>query len=285
MEHRFVDANGVRLHLVQAGDGPPLVLLHGFPQTWLMWRAVLPALAARYRVSAVDLRGYGDSDKPPAGYDKGTMAADVVALLDVLGHRRALIVGHDRGARVARRLGLDHPERAVGLVLLDILPLEHVYARMDHRAALSYWHWLFHLVPELPEQLIRSNEEAYLRAFFGRSPAILADGEALAEYLRCFRLPGALEASLADYRTAYAEDRPRYLADRAAGRMLAVPTLLLWGGASRLGGQPVLEIWREVATDVRGEEVPDCGHYVAEERPRVVIDRVLDFAGERFAAG
>ncbi|SRR5579884_155083 len=285
MEHRTVCVNGVNLHLVQAGEqGAALILLHGFPQTWLIWRYVLPAFAQRYRVLAMDLRGYGDSDKPASGYDKGTMAEDVRALMDRLEIERALVVGHDRGARVARRLGLEHPSRVAGVVLLDILPLEWVYSHMDDQTARLYWHWIFHLIPELPEQLIRGNEEAYLQHFFGRSPGLTDDAAAMAEYLRCFRLPGAVEAALSDYRDAYFVDRPRYLADRAAGRKLEVPALLLWGAESRLGGLPVLDIWREVAVDVRGEEVPHCGHYVPEEQPELVIDRVLRFAAETLGA-
>jgi pimeloyl-ACP methyl ester carboxylesterase len=278
-----VQTNGVRLHVVQAGAGDPLVLLHGFPQTWFMWRRVLPMLAERRRIYALDLRGYGDSDKPLGGrYDKGTMAADILGLMDTLGLDRPLLVGHDRGARVARRFGLEFPGRVAGVVMLDILPEEHVYETLNQHTALLYWHWVFHLVPELPEQLIRGREDTYVQWFFRRwsSTRVGDDVEAVQEYLRALRLPGALEANMSDYRDSFAIDIPRYLADRAAGRKLRVPALLLWGADGRLGGQPVLDVWRDVATDVRGEEVAGCGHYVAEEQPDLVADRVLRFAAE-----
>lgn len=289
--HRDATVNGVRLHYVRAGEetAEPLVLLHGFPQSWLMWRMVLPALARRYSVVAVDLRGYGDSEKPPkgAGHDQGTKASDVHDLVRHLGLERLVMIGHDRGARVARRYSLDYPDNLAGVALLDILPAEHIYdALTADEAARRYWHWVFHLVPELPEQLIVGREDAYLERFFGRMPGFIdrlrSDG-AYEEYRRTFLQPGALQAALEDYRATYKIDVPRYRAERAAGGRVTVPVALLWGDRGNLADQPVTEIWREVATDVRcAVEIEDCGHYLPEERPEVVAEHLLRFADDCF---
>ena len=289
LHHARAEVNGIWLHYVQGGDpgADPLVLLHGFPQSWLIWRLVLPALIARYRVVAVDLRGYGDSGKPPpdAGYDQRTLASDIRALARHLGLGRMLLIGHDRGGRVARRYALDYPGDLAGVALLDILPAEYVYDHLTAELARRMWHWLFHLVPDLPERLIAGREETYLEGFFARSPELLArlraDGAWL-EYRRCFRQPGAVAAALADYRATYHVDVPRYRAERAEGRKLDVPALLLWGDRGNLVGQPVLDIWREVARDVRGHAIAGCGHYLPEEQPEAVARHLLDFANERF---
>jgi pimeloyl-ACP methyl ester carboxylesterase len=255
-----------------------------------MWRFALPALMERYYVVAVDLRGYGDSAKPDGeeGYDKGTMAADLAALIAELGLDRPLLFGHDRGARVARRYALDHPDALRGLALLDILPVEYVYDRLSAaEVSERYWHWVFHLVPELPEALIAGHEEAYLERFFSRTPGLLermqADGAWL-EYRRCWLQPGAIAAALNDYRATFRQDVPRYRAEAQAGRRLTVPTLVLWGNRGNLSNQPVLDIWRQVAMDVRGQLIPRCGHYLPEEQPEIVTGALLQFAEECFGA-
>ncbi len=290
--HEFADVNGIRLHYVTGGtnDNETLVLLHGFPQSWVMWRRVWPALVRRHRVIAVDLRGYGDSAKPPGveGYDKGTMAADTYALARHLGLRRFVLIGHDRGGRVARRYALDYPGDLAGVALLDILPVEYVYDEYTAaEIARRYWHWVFQIVPELPEQLIAGHEEAYLEQFFNRTPGLLerlrADGS-WAAYHAAFLQPGAVAAMLNDYRTAYAVDVPRYRAERAAGTRLAVPTLLLWGENGNLASRPALDVWRAVADDVHGFAIPDCGHYLPEEQPEIVQEHLLTFARARFDA-
>lgn len=290
LTHATAQVNGTVLHYVQGGSptAEPLVLLHGFPQSWVMWRLVLPALLPHYRVIAVDLRGYGDSAKPAgqAGYDKGTMAADLRALARRLGLERFVLAGHDRGGRVARRYALDYPYDLAGVALLDILPVEYLYDHLTADTAQRYWHWLFHLVPDLPEQLIDGREEAYLEQFFARAPDLLArlraDG-AWSEYRRAFRQPGAVAAALNDYRATYAVDLPRYRAERAAGRKVNVPALVLWGDRGNLGDQPVLDIWREVATDVRGAAIANCGHYLPEEQPVAVAEHLRQFAAACFA--
>jgi len=291
LTHARAELGDIWLHYVRGGadEARTLVLLHGFPQSWLMWRLVLPELMAHYHVVAVDLRGYGDSAKPAgeAGYDKGTMAADIHALIRHLGLERPLLIGHDRGARVARRYALDHPRSLRGVALLDILPVEHVYDTLTAaEVARRYWHWVFQVVPDLPERLIDGHEEEYLAQFFGRTPDLLsrlrADG-AWNEYRRCFLQPGAVAAALGDYRATYRVDLPRYRAEHAAGKRLTTPALLLWGDRGNLADQPVLDIWRKVATDVRGEVIPNCGHYLPEEQPAIVDGHLLRFAAERFA--
>ena len=286
------EVNGVRIHYVTGGgnDAETLVLLHGFPQSWVMWRRVWAALAERHRVIAVDLRGYGDSGKPPGveGYDKGTMAADVRGVVQHLGVDRFVLIGHDRGGRVARRYALDYPGDLAGVALLDILPVEYVYDQYTAAdIARRYWHWVFHLVPELPEQLIAGHEEEYLARFFARTPGLLdgmrADG-AWEAYRDAFLQPGAVAAALKDYRATYAIDVPRYRAERAAGTRITVPTLILWGDNGNPAERQPLDVWRAVADDVRGAAIPNCGHYLPEEQPAIVQEHLLAFARACFDA-
>ena len=275
--------NGVRLHYVVEGDGPLVVLLHGWPQTWYCWREVIAPLAAAHTVLAPDLRGYGQSDKPPAGYDKRTMAADVRALAAHLGHSRvALLAGHDRGARVAHRYALDHPDEVERLAVLDVVPTREMFSRPDATIARGYWHWLFHLQPDLPELLVGSNIEAYLRWFFERwttnRPAVEA---AVPEYVRAFEAPGALRAGFDDYRATFPDDLDADEASAATGQRLPMPVLALWGDAGLPSRLPVLDIWRRYADDVRGQAVPACGHFLPEEQPDEVARHLLAFLKER----
>jgi pimeloyl-ACP methyl ester carboxylesterase len=289
--HAWAYINNIRLHYVHAGSSsaPPVVLLHGFPESWLMWRLILPELAVRFRTIALDLRGYGDSAKPAGveGYDKGTMAADVHALLAQLGVGHILLIGHDRGARVARRYALDYSSDVAGAAMLDILPEEWVYDTLPAgEMAQRYWHWIFHLVPDLPERLITGREEAYLSRFFARSPRLLARLRAEGawnEYLRTFLQRGAIAAALNDYRATFAVDVPRYRAERVVGRRVTAPTLLLWGERGNLAERPVLDIWGPVADNVRGAMIARCGHYLPEERPAEVAAHLLEFAASCFA--
>jgi haloacetate dehalogenase len=280
MEFRGVTArvNGIRMHYVVAGAGPLVVLLHGWPQTWYCWRKVIPALAERYTVVAPDLRGYGLTDKPAGGYDKRTMAADVRSLAHHLGFGRAVLVGHDRGARVAHRYGLDHPDEVERLVVLDVIPTRAMWDRLDLALARGFWHWLFHLQPDLPELLVAGREETYLRYFFERwaynRPPV---EEAVAEYVRAFSRPGALRSGFDDYRASFPDDFDLDEASAQAGEKLRMPVLALWGGAGLVGTLPALDIWRQYADDVRGESIPECGHFLPEERPDAVLDRMLDF--------
>lgn len=276
MEHRRVRANGIELHVVVAGQGPPVVLLHGFPETWFCWRRVIPLLESDFTVIAPDLRGYGDSDKPLDGYDKDTMAADIHELVHALGHHEVTLVGHDRGARVAHRYALDFPTEVTSVALLDILPTDHVFESMGADVARRYWHWIFQLVPELPEKLIAADLESYMRTIFQRFGAE-PDAGGWNEYLRVNSNPDAVRGFLSDYRAAYYEDFPRQKAEHAAGVRIQAPVLVLWGAEGNLGSDPVLEVWMDRAVSVRGRAL-DCGHYLPEERPYEVAEAIRQMA-------
>lgn len=271
--------DGVRIHYRRLGKGPGMVLLHGFPQTGHMWRKVFPALAERFTVVAPDLRGYGDSDRPATGYDKRTMAADVAEAIQALGIGPVVFVGHDRGARVGHRFALDHPTLLTHLVLLDIAPTYDIFACLDQRSVRRVWHWLFHLVPDLPEALTAGREDIYLRYLYKAwafNPAAIEE-EAIQEYLRCFREPGAMRAAFDDYRASATVDLEHDGADRQ--RKVAVPTLVLWGGNRMAQSADMLGVWRERCERVEGHAVPDCGHFLPEEQPAAVVDAILKFLG------
>jgi haloacetate dehalogenase len=282
--HDDVDANGVRLHVSHAGDGPPVLLLHGYPQTHVMWHRVAPALADRFTVVCPDLRGYGDSDKPPGGgddgdhsaYSKRTMAQDQIEVMRALGFDRFAVVAHDRGARVALRLALDHPEATTRLAVLDIVPTAVIYGTIDDARARTVWRYFFLTQPaDLPERLIGSDPDVYLRWTLDEwcsTPGALAD-EAVAEYRRCFDA-ATIHATCEDYRAGATIDLDH---DRLDGsQQLRCPVLALWS-ASGLGTQYDVEaIWRRRAPDFRGRAL-DCGHFLAEERPGETVDELLTF--------
>lgn len=271
--------DGVRIHYRRLGQGPSMVLLHGFPQTGHMWRKVVPALAERFTVVAPDLRGYGDSDRPPAGYDKRTMAADITEVIQALGLGQVILVGHDRGARVAHRFALDHPALLTHLVLLDIAPTYDIFERLNQQSARRVWHWLFHLVPDLPEALTSGREEIYLRYCFRAwsfNPAAIEE-EAVQEYLRCFRQPGAMRAAFEDYRAGGTIDLEHDATDRY--KKVRVPTLVLWGGSRQAQDTDMLGVWKARCENVTGYAIPDCGHFIPEEQPAAVIDAILKFVG------
>ncbi|MFJ6079811.1 alpha/beta fold hydrolase [Streptomyces sp. NPDC092369] len=270
--------DGIRLHYTRAGSGPLLVLLHGWPQTSLCWRPVLGELAATHTVVTPDLRGYGLSDKPAAGYDKRRMAADIAELVGHLGFERAAVVGHDRGARVAHRWALDRPDQVERLAVLDVVPTREMFRRLDASVAPGYWHWLFHLQPDLPELLVGNNVRAYLEYFFERwtyNRHGLAP-EAVDAYVRAFSRPGALRAGFDDYR-ALEQDLALDEEDAAAGRRLTMPVLALWGSAGLPARLPTEEIWRQYAEDVTTAEIPECGHFIAEERPDALLAHLRGF--------
>jgi haloacetate dehalogenase len=279
-----VDAD-IRIAAVVGGSGPPLLLLHGHPQTHAIWHKVAPALAERFTVVAADLRGYGDSTKPAgapdhANYSKRTLARDQVALMDRLGFQRFDLLAHDRGARVAHRLALDRPEAVRRLVLLDIAPTLAMYEQTTEAFARAYWHWFFLIQPApLPERLIEADPAAYVREVMGRRSAGLApfDRQALAEYARCIALPGAAHGLCEDYRASAGIDLEHDRADRDAGRLLQAPLLALWGeqGVVHRCFRP-LDEWRRVARQVDGAPLP-CGHYIAEEAPEQLLAQVIPF--------
>jgi haloacetate dehalogenase len=283
-EH-FVAAGDVTLRAQAGGSGPPLLLLHGHPQTQAMWHRVVAPLAERFSVIALDLRGYGDSSKPAGGpghanYSKRAMATDVLATMQHFGHGRFRVMAHDRGARVAHRLALDHADRVERLVLLDIAPTLAMYEQTAMAFASAYFHWFFHIQPApLPERLISADSDFYLTSLMGGRHAGLAPfaPEVLAEYLRCARDPATVHAICEDYRAAATIDLEHDRADRDAGRHLRCPLLVLWGqyGVIQRCFDPLAE-WRRVATDVRGQALP-CGHYIAEEAPAALLEAALPF--------
>jgi haloacetate dehalogenase len=277
MRRETIRANGLRFNVWHAGTGPAVVLLHGYPQTGQMWRKIAPQLVREFSVVVPDLRGYGDSDKPRDGYDKRTMARDVALVMESLGHRKYHVVGHDRGARVAHRLALDHAAAVIRLAVLDIVPTHTVFRDAGKDLAAAYWHWFFFQVPDLPEIMITQSAEPFLRhvlrALTYRAGAI--DEAMFQEYLRAFRLPGTIRGSLEDYRAAATID---LLDDeRDLESKLACPVLAVWGEYGKMHTLfDVVSAWREKADDVRGGTLP-CGHFIPEEAPDELLAVLLPF--------
>ena len=284
-----IRANGVSINLVHGGVGPPLLLLHGYPQTHVEWHKIAPKLAEHYTVVAPDLRGYGDSEKPPAPegdlsvYCKRTTAQDQVEVMAELGFESFHVVGHDRGARVGHRMALDHMERVRTFTSLDVVPSQAAFDHMDSQLSFAWFHWHLMRQPSpLPETLIGNSTKAYLDFLLEQWTAI--DGsitdQAYTEYLRCFNNPETIRATCLDYR-GIDLDLKHDEADR--GRKLTCPVLLLWGSnmAKRPGWQTgasldMLTVWRERAVDVRGKPL-DCGHFLPEELPEETTVELLAF--------
>jgi haloacetate dehalogenase len=283
---RLVDVageGGVTVRAALAGSGPPLLLLHGHPQTHVTWHKVAPALARHFTVVAADLRGYGDSGKPAGGpghvnYSKRAMAADQVAVMRALGHARFAVVGHDRGGRVAHRMALDHPAAVERLAVLDIAPTATMYARTDKEFATRYFWWFFLIQPyPLPERLIGADPEFFLRTHVGGQSKTsgATEPEIFAEYLRCYLDPATRHAMCEDYRAAATIDLEHDAAD--AGRRVEAPLLALWGARGVVGAlYDVLATWREKAGHVEGHAL-DCGHTLQEEAPTETLSALLDF--------
>jgi haloacetate dehalogenase len=282
-----VPVDGVRIHARIGGDGPPLLLLHGYPQTHAMWHEVAPPLAEQHTVVAADLRGYGGSDKPPSNpdhssYSKRAMAADMVGAMKALGHKRFAVVGHDRGARVTHRLCLDHPQSVERAAFLDIVPTRYVFANVDRALATAYDHWFFLAEPpDLPEVLIGGAPEYFLRRKLDQwsGPAAAFSDAALAEYVRCFRDPDMIRATCEDYRAGASIDLEHDDADAIACRRVTCPVLALWGSHGFPATKyDVLGVWRQYADDVRGHAI-ESGHFVAEEAPAETLAALREFFG------
>ena len=284
-EYRRADVEGVTVNCAIAGSGPPLLLLHGYPQNHLMWRQVAPDLARDHTVVVSDLRGYGDSGKPApdaAGdvYSKRAMARDQAGLMRQLGFGSFQLVGHDRGARVAHRLVLDHPGAVTRLAVLDIVPTRHVFRNVTREMATAYYHWFFLPLPNgVPEHLIGADPAYWIRSLIGPllgrgasiEPAVMDD------YIRCFSDPRTIACSCADYRSAASTDLVHDDETFAAGQQVDCPVLALWGAQSFVGrGYEPLGVWRQYATDVRGQPLP-TGHFLPEEAPALVIAALRDF--------
>ncbi|MGI8477502.1 MAG: alpha/beta fold hydrolase [Thermomicrobiales bacterium] len=272
-----IETGDATIRVRRGGDGPPL-LLHGHPQTHLMWHAVAPLLARDFTVVATDLRGYGESSKPPttadhAPYSKRAMALDQVAVMRELGHARFAVAGHDRGGRVAYRMAIDHPEVVTKLAVLDIVPTSEAYRRADMAFGLDYFHWFFLAQPApMPEDLIGCDPDNY----YFRGNRGLFHPDALAGYLRSVHDPATIHAMCEDYRAGATIDFALDEADRER-RPLACPVLVLWGArASVATWYDVLEIWRDWAENVRGRAL-DCGHYLAEEAPAETVEEFRAF--------
>lgn len=272
-------ADGIRIRAAIGGSGPPLLLLHGHPQTHVTWHKIAPALAQHFTVVAADLRGYGDSSKPaPGDYSKRAMAADQVALMRLLGHPQFRVVGHDRGGRVGHRLALDFPAVVTQLCVIDIAPTATMYARTDKVFATRYFWWFFLIQPApLPETMIGADPEFFLRHHInGQSKTPGATGpEIFAEYLRCYRDPATIHAICEDYRAAAGIDLEYDAADAEA--RIQAPLLALWGAKGVVGAlYDVLQTWRDKALDVRGRALP-CGHTLQEELPEETLAELLAF--------
>lgn len=280
-----VEGDGAALFLRRAGPegATPIVLLHGYPQTSAMWHGVAPILAQSYQVICPDLRGYGRSDKPKTDpthqpYSKRSMAKDIVEVMRRLGHERFLVGAHDRGARVAHRMGLDHPERVSAMVLLDIAPTREMYAGTNANFAQAYWHWFFLTQPQpLPENMILADPEGFWKSKCfnqarGENPF---SGDALAEYLTAFATPDAIHASCEDYRAAASIDIDHDNEDK--GRKLAMPVQVLWAKHGVIETCfDALDLWRQRAERIQGEAL-DATHYMAEEIPEVIAARMSGF--------
>ena len=280
-----VQGSAGSLNTRKGGCGPPLLLLHGHPQTHAMWHMVAPALAKQFTVIMMDLRGYGDSGRPTsdlehATYSKRAMALDAAAVMRNYGFERFGVLAHDRGARVAHRLALDHADKVERMMLLDIAPTLAMYENTTQNFATAYWHWFFLIQPPpLPEALIESDPVRYIRSVMGKRHAGLAAfaPDALAEYERCAQIAGTAHAICEDYRASATVDLACDRAEVASGKKLVQPLKVLWGKHGAVGQCfDVLALWRDRATQVTGESLP-CGHYIAEEVPKLLISQAINF--------
>lgn len=283
-QHRTARVNGINIHYVTHGQGPPVILVHGWPEFWYSWRRQIPALAERFQVIAPDMRGFGYSDKPLSGYDTRTAASDIYELALHLGHQRVKLVGHDIGARVSYRYTLDHEESVERLALLDAGPPMERLGPQPPRQVRESWHSYFHQQSDLPERLVEGNIEAYLRHFYrdwSVNKYVFTDEE-VAEYVRAYSQPGALRGGFSHYRAAAFEDPPHWQAD--AERQLSTPFLYLWGSrrarsAELLGVDP-LGSWTKIFPNGSGKNLGDYGHFLQTEAPEEVNRELLAFLSE-----
>ena len=280
-----LDVGPVQIHARTAGSGPPLLLLHGYPESSLMWRDVAPSLAEKFTVVTTDLRGYGNSSTPPDDelhetYSKRAMAADQVKVMELLGHDQFMVAGHDRGGRVTHRLALDFPKRINRLAVLDIIPTLHMFENVDREMAQSYFHWFFLIQGNgVPEQLINADPQAWIASrFSGRLLGEnLIDPDAITEYTNTFRNPAHVAATCADYRAAASIDLDHDRADRAAKNRISAPLLVMWGQSSYVGRNfDSVEVWERFADQVTGIQSPS-DHYIPEEAPSFTAEVLSEF--------
>jgi haloacetate dehalogenase len=284
---RHIKGSGAEIYLRTGGSGPPLLMLHGYPQTHVMWHRVAPELARRFTLVVPDLRGYGASSTPDAdaehvAYSKRAMAQDCIEVMRALGHNRFAVAGHDRGGRVAYRLALDHPEAVRALIPVDILPTSEVWRRVTAERAVGSYHWAFLAQPHpLPETLIRSNPAYYvehtLKSWARSRDLSPFSPPALEQYRVLLQNPARLRAVCEDYRAGATIDRQLDETDGQAGRKIACPTFVAWGSDYLgRGGVDPLTVWRSWCTDVSGAEI-ESGHFLAEENPEALASVLLHF--------
>ena len=276
-----IETGGTSINVVTGGSGPPLLLLHGYPQTHIEWRKIAPNLSTNYTLVIPDLRGYGDSGKPPAGdnhinYSKRAMALDQVEVMEKLGFQRFALVSHDRGSRVAHRLALDHSDRVTKLVMIDICPTRYMYKTADREMASAYYHWFFLIQPApFPETLIGRSVDEVLKLLMGAVMPHGIEPEAYAEYHRCFSNPATIHAACEDYRAAASIDLQHDEAD--IDKKICCPVLILWGANGLIGKKyDVLSVWKDRATRVLGKALPG-GHWLVEELPDQTLAEIKSF--------
>jgi haloacetate dehalogenase len=283
-----IRTKGARIVAVVGGSGPPLLLMHGNPFNHLSWRKVAPALAREFTVVCTDLRGYGDSEKPPGGEDHSgysfrVMAQDQVEVMAALGFDKFHAAGHDRGARVLHRMCLDHPQKVARAAILDIIPQHHLLNHVTRQWGTFSWHWFFNIQPyDLPERMMGADPDWFIEKKLAKTKQGLSffDPAALAEYKRCFRNPETIHAICEDYRATFGVDLEMDTRDFEAGRKIECPVLLLWGatgGVGRNHSPGPAEIWRNYAADIVAAKALPCGHYLSEEAPNETTQALRSF--------
>lgn len=288
--HKMIDVGEVTINTWVGGKGKEaILLLHGHPESYLIWRDIAPQLTQNYTVVATDLRGYGDSSKPRglsdhSNYSKRVMALDQVKVMETLGFTRYHIVGHDRGGRVCHRLMLDYPEKVLTCTMMDILPTYDMYQQTNQEFATKYWHWFFYIQPyDFPERFLGSDPEYFIRNNLLKKATPEAQKkfpeDVLQEYIRHYSDPATVHGISEDYRAAVSIDLEHDIVDRAT--KIKTPLLILWGANGVVGNLwDVLQGWKNLADDVRGFGIEDCGHFVPEEQPQIVLDALCDFLNE-----
>jgi len=287
----MIDTGDVSINTLVGGEGKEVILLlHGHPENYLIWRDIAPSLAKRYTVVVTDLRGYGDSSKPKglpdhSNYSKRVMALDQVKVMEHLGFSQYHIVGHDRGARVCHRLMLDHPEKVLTCTMMDILPTYDMYERTNREFATKYWHWFFYIQPfDFPERFLGADPDYFIRNNLLKKASLEAaknfPEDVLQDYIRCYSDPATVHGISEDYRAAESIDLEHDIVDRST--KIKTPLLVLWGANGVVGKLwDILKGWQDLADDVSGFGIPDCGHFVPEEKPQIVLEALSVFLEQK----